>query len=186
MNTNYEKVEKMYFPYNSEKDHKKLGEMAKFLKSSVNKIISDPFFDNYENRVNFIIDSRILPNLKANLVTEKDQIDNLTFKSRLEKIEHPNIIHPSALVQVNMMRKAKQNKKDNEVKLRNKKKEEKQRETLNEKLENTISQFKQQLAEQFNQNEIMLNFFRYRLDSFNAVYFQDGRIKDSILIIKDE
>ena len=183
--TNKDKIEYAYFPYKI-RDEKKLNEMAKFLKSSVTVVMDDPFFKNYENKINFISDSRILPNLKANLVHENDsKVDNITFKNKVEKIEHPNIINPSALFQINIIRKMKQTKKDKDNKKIMEKTEEKKIETtINQMLGTSIANFKKILSDGFSKKEESLNFFKYRLEAFNNIQIETGILRNVVLNLK--
>lgn len=177
-------LEEKHFPFNSSKDFKKIANMTKLLKSNITTVVTDPFYEDFENKINFVVDSRLLPNIRSKFVDSPIQQDNnLAFKEKLEKIEHPNAIHPSALVQINKIRKLKQNKKDEEkiktVEQYNRHKNL----TSNDKLEKTINSFKKQLADQYNKCEDMQNFFKYKIDSYENVFIQSGRIKQEILDI---
>eukprot|EP00340_Litonotus_pictus_P000262 CAMPEP_0170528264 /NCGR_PEP_ID=MMETSP0209-20121228/13768_1 /TAXON_ID=665100 ORGANISM="Litonotus pictus, Strain P1" /NCGR_SAMPLE_ID=MMETSP0209 /ASSEMBLY_ACC=CAM_ASM_000301 /LENGTH=256 /DNA_ID=CAMNT_0010819363 /DNA_START=425 /DNA_END=1191 /DNA_ORIENTATION=+ len=180
--------ENHFFPY-KEKDYQKLGQMKNFLKSHLNSI-KDPFYQNLENRVNFLHEGRKVPNLKAmvnsslNLNNAADSIEHeerssldendeqRAVQTKILRIEHPNIINPKSLIQLNILKREKQKKMDEDKKLKALKKDSNSKKN---KLTGSINEYKKNLRERYNQDEDMLGYFKYKLKKFVDVSFERGR-----------
>lgn len=150
--------------------------MAKCLRQSFINSESHPFFDVFENKINFLNDGHLFPNLKSKLVNDDSKVDNLTFLNRIKKIQHPNIINHSTLNQINKLRKVKQSKKDKEDKEKMILIEEeigKNVLSFNETLKKTIEQNKKCLFDKENKNEENMYYFKYKLELYDKIYIRD-------------
>lgn len=176
----------------------KLDAMKRYLKQQLINI-NDPFYDSMENRINFLAESRRLPNLKAlvnqslsmktlNAVNNETELgknnlkevdfDNDELKITMKKIEHPNIIDPTSLLQLNIMKRGKQRQMDQKMKEKlvvASKVDDKN------KLKESIIQYKKLLDERYNQDEEMLGYFKHKVKKFNQVQFlRASKITDLI------
>lgn len=175
-NLNINKLEETFFAFNKTKDERKLNQMAKCLRQSFINSESHPFFDVFENKINFLNDGHLFPNLKSKLVNDDSKVDNLTFLNRIKKIQHPNIINHSTLNQINKLRKVKQSKKDKEDKEKMILIEEeigKNVLSFNETLKKTIEQNKKCLFDKENKNEENMYYFKYKLELYDKIYIRD-------------
>lgn len=203
--------ENYFFPYNKDRDFQKLDSMKKYLKSNLIKI-NDDFYAKFENKINFLAESRKLPNFKAlvmqslsfnkevdknisnnnnnveedilkndTLIKEKSnkELENIGLIKTMKKIEHPNIIDPFSLLQLNVMKRFKQLKLDNERKEALKKQNEIQ--VNRNKFNENVVLMKQHLDDINNKDEDMLGFFKYKIKQFNEVFFEKGRAAECIL-----
>lgn len=185
--TNLKALENYYFPYNKEKDHQKLNELAKLFRGGVNKI-SSRFYEKYENRVNFLHDNRKLPYFNAELekYTKGDKkenlIDSLTFKDKIERLQHPNIIRPSAFLQLNLTKIKRQEAKDKEEEKEVEQSSNRKRLlSMDERQMNLIGLFMKQLDENTDKDEDMKKFFIYdREKHLDNVNFVSGREAETV------
>lgn len=76
-NNNFDKLELELFPYNII-DHKNLNKLASMIRRNLlNNNERSEYYNKYLNRINYIQESRILPNLKCTLNYQKINISNL-------------------------------------------------------------------------------------------------------------
>lgn len=188
--TNLVELEKYYFPFNKDKDLKKIQELGKIFRIGVHQFNS-PFFENYTNKINYIEDCRRVPYFNSNLEKFIDNnkndknvgyIDSLSFKDKIEKLQHPNIIRPSAFFQLNMA------KINREIKLKEKNLKESSliREKKSKRLNHNDSKTKlrKMFTSQIDENldEDMIKFFKYdKLKYLDNVLFEKGRAVEIVL-----
>lgn len=201
--------EAFYFPM-AKKDYYRLGKMKNYLQQNISSV-NDTFFNSLENKINFINDSRRLPNLKFDLKgnlfnsiveLEVDEYinENIKFqklindkkkevlgskedddilKKQLLKLEHPNVINPECMIQLNLMKRKKQLKMKNE----NKKSIEtisSEKQKLNV-FDKTVKEYKMFMKGNIKESSEYSEYFDLKIKDFNNINFEKDRCKETIL-----
>lgn len=201
--------EAFYFPM-QKKDYYQLGKMKNCLKQNISSV-NDTFFNSLENKVNFIDDSRRLPNLKFDLkgnlfnliieievdeyLSERNKFeksildkkkevlgskeDDDILKKQLSKLEHPNVINPECMIQLNLMKRKKQLKLKNDNK--------KSIETISSEkqkinaFEKTVKEYKNFMKSNIKESNEFSDYFEFKINNYTNINFESGRTKETVL-----